>query len=70
MEKQAEQWSNSRRLKDFTKAAEEALRKQSGDSDFQEELEEWLSWARQHADRIDPLKNGFPWDTKATPEKS
>ena len=30
--------------------------------DFQECLEKWLSWARQHADLLDPLKGGLPFE--------
>lgn len=61
LENQAEKWSNSQKLRDFINAVMAAYSGQTNDAEFRQKLEKWLAWARQHADNIDPLKNGCPF---------
>jgi len=58
LEQQAEQWSNSQKLRDFICAVKDEFCGKTISSESREKLGKWLSWAEQHADRIDPLKNG------------
>jgi hypothetical protein len=58
LEDAASSWAKSRRLRDFLEACE-ARMKEEKDSPGREELgDQWLDWARRHADRLDPFQNG------------
>lgn len=58
LEKQAEQWKKSRQLREYIDAVESSFGKQDQEQDAR--LNNWLTWARQNADRIDPLQNDPP----------
>ena len=58
LEGQAEQWSKAERLRAFINEVEQ--RAKSVGAAEPEGVQEWLSWARVHADRIDPLGEGLP----------
>lgn len=60
LEKQAEQWDKNLQLRNFIQVVESTFHKQTHDPEQQKKLDSWLAWARQHTDRIDPLKNDFP----------
>jgi hypothetical protein len=61
LEKQAEQWAKSQQLREYIQAVQRTASAQKCSNDFQKQIERWLSWAREHADRIDPLKKGLPF---------
>jgi hypothetical protein len=58
LEHQAEQWSKAERLRAFINEVKQ--RAKSGGAAELEDIQEWLRWARDHADRIDPLRDGLP----------
>lgn len=55
LEKQAEQWNKSHQLREYIRAVEATLYNQSQDKEQKSRINTWLTWARQHADSIDPL---------------
>lgn len=58
LETQASQWRVASELRFFLQACQaEFSRQESNDSDSREST--WLRWAYAHADRIDPVKNGY-----------
>lgn len=60
LEKQASMWQKSQQIHLFVKEVENKFN--NGLScDMKEQLEEWLSWARKHADDINPLINELPF---------
>lgn len=58
LETQASRWRAASELRTFIQACEmEFSRQKSADLEFSEST--WLRWAYQHADRLDPIKNGY-----------
>ena len=55
---QAAKWEQARRLRDYITAMEH-LAKQIGDPDRQEAATQWIDWARQYAEWVDPLNNAL-----------
>jgi len=51
----AEAWKKSILVRDFINAVEAAARAGSYPFEPKEELENWLEWAREQANRLDPL---------------
>jgi len=67
IERQAEMWLKSKQLREYIEAVEEkAGRKVLLENEQQ--LEKWLTWAKDHADRIDPLKGPLPCAEKSPSE--
>ena len=64
LETQAQQWTKSDHLRKFIAEVERRASMQQCSIDFQTRMKEWLTWAKQHADRIDPLKKGLPFETE------
>lgn len=56
----AEAWKKSILVRDFINAVEAAARAGSYLLEPKEELEDWLEWAREQADRLDPLTPSPP----------
>ena len=56
LEKQAEQWTKSQQLREFIQAVEEVIKTKNFSSEDLEKLDRWVSWAKEHADNIDPLR--------------
>ncbi len=52
----AEDWKKSVWIREFVDAVEEKWRSDDFHFEPEGEHEEWLTWARQQADRLDPLK--------------
>ena len=53
----SEAWFKARRLQRFLRACEATMRKKPGAAGGRSEA--WLAWAREEADRLDPMTNGF-----------
>ena len=60
LEVQAGRWSKSKQLREYIGAVEKAVAKQGVPEDVKGQFEKWIVWANRHADRIDPILNGFP----------
>jgi hypothetical protein len=52
-------WSKAMELRRFIAACEQELKRTNPDLPLTDRQAEWLSWARAHADRLDPLLAGF-----------
>jgi hypothetical protein len=59
LEVQSQNWVKSRNLRAFLQACEGVLAKRSGTLPPNSAEAEWLRWAYSHADRLDPLRNGY-----------
>jgi len=59
LENSAQAWFEARRLRRFIDACELVLTKNQPASPTPGWQQEWLGWARAHADRLDPVTNGF-----------
>ena len=55
LEMQVESWRKSRHIRDFLKAAAELVTQKHGGYEEESEFGQWLKWAQDYADRIDPL---------------
>jgi len=56
LERQAELWAKSRLLRSYIEAVEETAIQEGLSREPGTDVCHWLEWARQQADRIDPLK--------------
>lgn len=65
LERQAERWHQCERLREFLRACEHALADRT-DMSVDSPARRWLDWALMHADRIDPLHNGYVEQAPAT----
>jgi hypothetical protein len=50
-------WLEAKRLRWFIRACERELRREALPAGGWQEA--WLAWAREHADRLDPMTSGF-----------
>jgi hypothetical protein len=57
LENQARMWAKADQLRAYIDAVENDACKKGLTIEQNERLNTWLSWARKHADRIDPLEN-------------
>jgi hypothetical protein len=64
LENQAALWFKSNQLRDYISAVETAALER-GFSIEDEPVNRWLKWAKNHADRLDPLSNNLPFENKA-----
>ena len=64
LEKQAENWVKSRQLREYIQAVEIAASKQGISSPSHEGYAFWMRWAKAHADRLDSLTNGLPFENE------
>lgn len=55
LEQQAESWAKSRQLRAFIDEIERRANTKGMSIAPESELGAWIAWARQHADRLDPL---------------
>lgn len=55
----AEAWFKARRLRRFIRACEMAMRSDARPGPGGDWPDAWLAWAREQADRLDPMTNGF-----------
>ena len=56
LESQAERWAKSEQVRAYIRAVEKAAAAQEDLHDFRNRLQEWISWAKEHADNLDPTK--------------
>ena len=63
LEKMADRWSASERIRLFADSCEKQLMSKVTDASA---LSQWVVWARAHADRIDPIQNGLVEQTIPT----
>lgn len=59
LEFQCELWVKSRNLRSFLQACESLIAEHLGGIDPDSTEAMWLRWAYSHADRLDPLRNGY-----------
>ena len=60
LEMQAEKWIKSRQLREYIQAVETEASIKSISEVPNERYTFWLCWAKNHADRLDPLSYGLP----------
>ena len=56
LERQADSWAKSQRLRAFIDEVERRANAKGVSVAADRELGAWIAWARQHADRLDPLR--------------
>ena len=61
LENQAYLWAKSKQIRAYIEAAENTIANQQLSEDERTKFVEWITWAKQHAERIDPLHNNFPF---------
>jgi hypothetical protein len=59
LEVQSQNWVKSQNLRAFLRACKDMMTERSGCLAPDGAGAEWLRWAYSHADRLDPLKNGY-----------
>jgi hypothetical protein len=59
LEEGARAWAEARRLRRFIQACERSLQADDGSLAAGGWQQGWLAWAWEHADRLDPMTNGF-----------
>jgi len=62
LENQALSWNKSKQLRKFIAEVERKVSKQMCSVNDQTRVIEWLAWAKEHADRIDPLYSNLPFE--------
>ena len=62
LEKQSENWVKSRQLREYIQEVETAASTKGFSTTTNERYAFWLRWANNHADRLDPLINGLPFE--------
>lgn len=67
---QLNSWTKSQQLRNYIQAVQAAAIKLPNLEDFQDKLEEWVSWAEQHADLLDPLTQQLPFEFDQESEDS
>jgi hypothetical protein len=61
LERQADRHGQARRLRRYIEEIERRAAQEDLSPKRRETCREWLRWAREHADRIDPLSSGLPF---------
>lgn len=64
LEKQAENWVKSRQLREYIQTMEITASKQGISGPSHKGYAFWMRWAKAHADRLDPLTNGLPFENE------
>jgi hypothetical protein len=59
LEQAGEQWERAHRVRAFVNACEVEIQKQAGSVPPESRAAQWLAWAREYADQIDPLSHGY-----------
>lgn len=61
-ESQALMWAKSEQLRVYIKEVEKRASLRQCSMVFRKRFDDWMSWAKQHADRIDPLDKKLPFE--------
>jgi hypothetical protein len=56
LESEAERWAKSEQLRAYIRAVEKEAAAQENIDVLRNRLQEWATWAKQHADNLDPTK--------------
>ena len=57
LEQEATNWAKAQQLRAYLAAVKDRLHAKHGEIQSGSHAEQWLTWAYQHADRLDPLRN-------------
>jgi len=57
LEQEATNWAKAQQLRAYLAALKDRLITKHGDIQSGSQADQWLTWAHQHADRLDPLRN-------------
>lgn len=68
LEKQATNWVKSQQLREYIKAVEMAAATKGISGLSHEGFAFWMRWANAHADRLDPLTHGLPFEKDQEPD--
>ena len=66
LERQAASWNRSREVSAFIDAVEARATETEMSDESMVALEAWVTWAREHATRLDPLSRGLPHESDGT----
>ena len=58
LEQEAANWTKSQQIRTYLSAVKELLIAKQGEIQPGSHADQWLTWAHQHANRLDPLANG------------
>lgn len=61
LENQSLAWKKSQIIRNFINTVEQTASEEPDIIAKKDQLDAWLKWAHQHADRLDPLLKGFPF---------
>lgn len=64
LEKQAKNWNFTIQLQSYILAVEDKAKMEQGEI-LTKDTRDWIKWANQHLDKINPLKGSLPYYTKA-----
>jgi hypothetical protein len=62
LENQADRWIKSNRLREYIRAVETVSSQKEWSEDEKIIRFKWIEWAKAHADRLDPLSDGMPFE--------
>jgi len=62
LENQAYLWAKSKQLRAYIEAVQESASVRDLDDEDVKQLDEWLQWAGDHADSLNPIHNGPPFE--------
>ncbi len=57
LEQEATNWAKAQQLRAYLSALKDMLNAKHGEIQSGNQADQWLTWAHQHADRLDPLRN-------------
>lgn len=57
MEKAADDWQRAQKIERYIEAVRAAMEEQPFDIEQKEKIEEWISWAKEKADWLNPIKD-------------
>jgi len=55
LERQAETWAKAEQLRAYIRAVQRVAEERQFPEDVKQRLGRWISWGKEHADRLDPL---------------
>ena len=64
LEEQAISWDKSQQLHSYITAVESIVQQKQLSESQIEKFNEWIIWAKEHADKLNPLKNSLPFESE------